>query len=64
MTSLMNQLLKPVRWIPFLLLLVTIADPTIWQPAAALVQGACGIFGDHSDRLAHELCCRLMNGSM
>ena len=62
--SLVNDLRTVARWGLFALLLVTIAEPTIWQPAWWFIESTGTALGDHADRLSYELNWRLMNGAM
>jgi len=57
-------LLQFARCIPFTLLVVTVLEPSIWEPVWGIFQGTGDTLSNHADQLVRELNWRLMNGVM
>jgi hypothetical protein len=66
--SLRRSVKHIARWIPFALLLFTLAKPGIWGPLWSHAQQTGTAISNHADclshELSHELTWRLMNGSI
>jgi hypothetical protein len=60
--SAIHRLGQTVRWLPFALLVLTVVDPGIWQPAWWLIESTGDAVSNHANRLAHELSWRPMTG--
>ena len=54
----------PLLVIGTLLLVVTIIEPSIWQPVWGIIQNTGDALGDHADRLVRELNWRMVYGLM
>ena len=50
--------------VPFVLLVITALEPTIWEPAWELMRETRDALVVHAQRLGDELTWRLMNGAM